>query len=166
MQHTPLWRPKFPILGIKKARTKIGTLRISHTKTALIWMTHSVFINIRVNYWALRWIAWRERLCLKMWSEVNKGTIVRLDLLQVDLLASGASLVWPWSGWSRATKSREVDLSRLMGSHLHFVPKMGGGMTRMWGFKFHLRVLDFNSRMCICIIEGANLCESCLQQWF
>ena len=31
-----------------------------------------------------------------------------LDLLQVDLLASGASLVWPRSGRPRATKSREV----------------------------------------------------------
>ena len=39
-----------------------------------------------------------------------------LDLLQVDLLASGASLFWPRSGRPRATKSREVDLSRLMGS--------------------------------------------------
>ena len=33
-----------------------------------------------------------------------------LGLLQVDLLASGASLVWPRSGRPRATKSREVDL--------------------------------------------------------
>ena len=31
MQHTPLWRSKFRILRIKKIRTKIGTLRISHT---------------------------------------------------------------------------------------------------------------------------------------
>ena len=71
-----------------------------------------------------------------------------LDLLQVDLLASRASLVWPRSGRPRATKSREVDLSRLMGFHLHFAPKMGSGVTRIWGFRFHLRVLDFNGRMC------------------
>ena len=41
---------------------------------------------------------------------------VVVDLLQVDLLESGASLVWTRSGRPRATKSREVDLSRLMGS--------------------------------------------------
>ena len=31
-----------------------------------------------------------------------------VDLLQDDLLASGASLVWPRRGRPRATKSREV----------------------------------------------------------
>ena len=36
------------------------------------------------------------------------GGRVRLDLLQVDLLASAASLVWPRSGRPRATKSRKV----------------------------------------------------------
>ena len=35
MQHTPLWRSKFRILKIKKTRTKIGTLRISHTSLKL-----------------------------------------------------------------------------------------------------------------------------------
>ena len=43
-----------------------------------------------------------------------------VDLLQVDLLVSGASLVWPRSGRPRATKSREVDLSRLMAMYFHF----------------------------------------------
>ena len=57
-----------------------------------------------------------------------------VDLLQVDLLASGANLFWPRSGRPRATKSREVDLSRLKGLHLHFAPKMGRGVTRIWGF--------------------------------
>ena len=33
MQHTPLWRSKFGILRIKKTRTKIETLRISHTSS-------------------------------------------------------------------------------------------------------------------------------------
>ena len=69
------------------------------------------------------------------------GFVIESDLLQVDLLASGASLFWPRSGRPRATKSRE-DLSRLQGFHLHFAPKMGGGVTRIWGFRFHLRVLD------------------------
>ena len=35
MQHTALWRSKFRILRIKKTRTKIGTLRISHTSLKL-----------------------------------------------------------------------------------------------------------------------------------
>ena len=35
MQHTPLCRFKFRILRIKKTRTKIGTLRISHTSLKL-----------------------------------------------------------------------------------------------------------------------------------
>ena len=35
MQHTPLWRSKFRILGIKKTRTKLGTLRISQTSSKL-----------------------------------------------------------------------------------------------------------------------------------
>ena len=34
-QHTPLWRSKFRILRIKKTRTKIGTLRISHASSKL-----------------------------------------------------------------------------------------------------------------------------------
>ena len=36
------------------------------------------------------------------------GGTTYLDLLQVDLLASGASLVWPRSGRPRATKSRAI----------------------------------------------------------
>ena len=113
-----------------------------------------------------------------IWEFVHRFWNVRilLAMLQVDLLASGASLFWPRSGRLRATKSREVDLSRLQGFHSHFAPKMGSGVTRIWGFRFHLRVLDFNGGMswfhsdqiywtcmCISIIEGANLftvCES------
>ena len=45
----------------------------------------------------------------------NNNITLFLDLLQVDLLPSGASLFWPRSGRPRATKSREVDLSRLKG---------------------------------------------------
>ena len=36
MQHTPLWRSKFRILRIKKTRTEIGTVRISHTSLKLL----------------------------------------------------------------------------------------------------------------------------------
>ena len=77
-----------------------------------------------------------------------KNVHSEVDLLQVDLLASGASLFWPRSVRPRATKSREVDLSRLQGFHSHFAPKMGSGVTRIWGFGFPLRVLDFNGGMC------------------
>ena len=51
-----------------------------------------------------------------------------IDLLQVDLLASGVSIF--------ATK---VNLSCLQGFCLHFVPKMGSGVTRIWGFRFHMK---------------------------
>ena len=40
--------------------------------------------------------------CLKICISIAR---TRLDLLQVDLLASGASIVWPRSGRPRATKS-------------------------------------------------------------
>ena len=36
------------------------------------------------------------------------GGTTYLDLLQVDVLASGVSLVWPRSGRPRATKSRAI----------------------------------------------------------
>ena len=41
------------------------------------------------------------------------------------LLASGASLFWPRSGRPRATKSREVDFSRLKGCHCILRQKWG-----------------------------------------
>ena len=47
------------------------------------------------------------------------------------------------NAWNRL----EVDLSRLMGFHSHFAPKMGSGVTCIWGFGFHLRVLDLNGRI-------------------
>ena len=53
-----------------------------------------------------------------------------LDLLQVDLLASGASLVWP-----QATKSGEVDLSRLMGFPFAFRIKNGEWRDLHLGFQ-------------------------------
>ena len=44
--------------------------------------------------------------------KITMEILVRnVDLLQVDLLAGGASLVWPQSGRPRATKSREVPIS-------------------------------------------------------
>ena len=44
----------------------------------------------------------------KSCSQGRSGVPHPLDLLQVVLLASGASFVWPRSGRPRATKSREV----------------------------------------------------------
>ena len=40
----------------------------------------------------------------------------------------------------RATKSREVDLSRLKGFHLRFVPKMRSSVTCNWCLRLHLEV--------------------------
>ena len=60
-----------------------------------------------------------------------------LDLLQVDLLASGASLFGRKknrSGPPRATKSREVDLSRLMGFPFSFRAKKGDWRDSHLGF--------------------------------
>ena len=58
----------------------------------------------------------------------------QVDLLQVDLLASGASIVWPRSGRPRATKSREVDLSRLMVFYSPFCAKNGEWRDSHLGF--------------------------------
>ena len=57
----------------------------------------------------------------------------------------------PFLAAKRPTASDEVARGRLVsldGFHLHFAPKMGIAVTRIWGFRFHLRVLDFNGRMC------------------
>ena len=82
----------------------------------------------------------------------------------------------------RAAKSREVDLSRLRGCHLRFVPNMGRSVTRIWGFRLHFRecqtsmaeYIDFtlkkkNNRMRVCFsaIERSNLStlsKSCHKQ--
>ena len=64
-----------------------------------------------------------------------------LDLPQVDLksfLARGASFLGREAA-KRATKSREVDLSRFRGCHLRFPPNMESGVTGLWGFKLHFR---------------------------
>ena len=62
-----------------------------------------------------------------------------LDLPQVDLMNFRVEYVRPLSGRclgreaaERATKSREVDLSRLKGFHLRFAPKMRCGVTGNW----------------------------------
>ena len=64
-------------------------------------------------------------------------TVEGIDLLQVDLLASGASLVWPRSG--RPSRGRLVSLD---GCYLQFAPKMGCGVTHILGFQV---VFEFSS---------------------
>ena len=44
----------------------------------------------------------------------------------------------------RATKLREVDLSRLKGFYLRFTPKMRRGVTCNWCLGLHLEVLELN----------------------
>ena len=44
----------------------------------------------------------------------------------------------------RATKSREVDLSRLRGFYLRFGPKMRSGVTCNWCLGLHLEVLELD----------------------
>ena len=58
-----------------------------------------------------------------------------LDLLQVNLLASGVSLFWAQSVQLRATKSREVDLSRLKGTPFAFRAKNGEWRDSHLGFQ-------------------------------
>ena len=69
-------------------------------------------------------VSWRESYCdqsdfpkrslkylsSKLSAQLRWRFTRIIDLLQVDLLASGASLFWPRSGRPRATKSREVVL--------------------------------------------------------
>ena len=55
-------------------------------------------------------------------------------MLQVDLLVSGASIVWPRSGRPRATKWREVDLSCLMVFAFTFRAKNGEWRDSHLGF--------------------------------
>ena len=47
-----------------------------------------------------------------------------------------------------APSIRERSTCLASGFHLHFAPKMGSGATNIWGFRFHLRVLDWNGGMC------------------
>ena len=86
-----------------------------------------------------------------------------IDLPQVDLMNFRVEYVRPLSGRclgreaaERATKSREVDLSRLKGFHLRFAPKIRCGVTGNWSndiwklnggnYRFHS---DQNNRMCV-----------------
>ena len=69
-------------------------------------------------------------------AQVSGGTV---DLPQVNLINFRVEYVRPrrgrclgWEAAERATKLREIDLSRLKGFHLRFAPKMRRGMTSNW----------------------------------
>ena len=55
------------------------------------------------------------------------------------MLGREVAIVGPEAA-DRATKSREVDLSRLKGFHLRFAPKMRSGVTCNWCLRLHLEV--------------------------
>ena len=74
-----------------------------------------------------------------------------LDLPQVDLksfLASGASFLGREAA-KRATKSREVDLSRFRGCHLRFPPNMESGVTGLWGFQVAFSIQSSSPGACV-----------------
>ena len=110
------------------------------------------------------------------WVSVSSVFSQYVDLPQVDLMNFRVEYVRPdvlqRSGrclrrvaTERATKPREVDLSRLKGFHLRFAPKMRGCMTCNWPddiwklnggkCRFHS---NQNNRMCVCFscVERAN----------
>ena len=68
----------------------------------------------KIKIWLNKFLTWRF-IWLPKLMKLNLATVNRdskassarpeIDLLQVDLLASGASLFWPRSGRPRATKS-------------------------------------------------------------
>ena len=92
----------------------------------------------------------------------KRGSSRTLDLPQVDLMNFRVEYVRPRSGRclgreaaQRATKSRDVDLSRLKCFHLRFAPKMRCGVTGNWSddiWKLNGRNDRFhfnqNNRMC------------------
>ena len=93
-------------------------------------------------------------------------TLLILDLVKVGLMNFRVEYVRPRSGrclgreaTERATKSREVDLSRLK-SHLRFAPKMRRDMT-FEKYRFHS---NQNNRMCVrfsCIERATLICLLC-----
>ena len=101
-----------------------------------------------------------------------------VDLPQVDLMNFRVEYVRPRSGrfsgreaGKRATKLREVDLSRLKGFHLRFVPKMRDGVTSnwsddIWKLNFPLRPKQYRmTRMCVrfsyCVKRANSICLLC-----
>ena len=121
--------------SIRQAQSKIERQRESSIASSLLFF-FAKLLHAKSKHEGLqsRWMRSRTRWMLR-------------EKADLYLFASGASLFWPQSGRPRATKSREVDLSRLQGFHSHFAPKMGSGVTGIWGFRFHLRVLEFNGGM-------------------
>ena len=89
------------------------------------------------------------------------GSWFTLDLPQVDLMNLRVEYVRPRSGRflgreaaERATKSREVDLSRLKGFHLRFALKMRGGVT--WNLEVECYIPTKNNMECVCVSPTAS----------
>ena len=98
-------------------------------------MNHRILTNIRVNYCALRWIAWKERLRLKMWSEVNKGIIVRhvqSDIFRLfniqGVTVNSVSILFSW----------HKNLGRVIKRHSFHEEKSVLGETNRTGANFEL----------------------------
>ena len=88
-----------------------------------------------------------------------------LDLPQVDLMNFRVEYVRPRSrrflgreAGERATKSWEVDLSRLKGFHLHFTPKMRDGIGQMTfgSCIFHCDQNNIEWLECVCVSPTAS----------
>ena len=97
------------------ARCRSGRNKISIVRSLIILrsgervtsFTKDNSANISSEKWENE--AFREVYILRIREKTSSQiSHLSLDLLQVDLLASEASLVWPRSGRPRATKSREV----------------------------------------------------------
>ena len=89
------------------------------------------------------------------------STACILDLPQVDLMNFRVEYARPRSGRclgceaaERATKSREVDLSRLKGFHLRFAPKMRRDLQLV---RWHLEVeCSIKTIECVCVSPTAS----------
>lgn len=69
-----------------------------------------------------------------------------IDFLKVDLTSfwvSEASFLGEKEA-KRVTKLWEVDLPCLKGCQMCSASKMGSGVSRIWGFRLHLAVIEFN----------------------
>ena len=102
-------------------------------------------------------------------SKVHASSHEYLDLPQVDLMNFRVEYVRPQSGRclgheaaERATKSREVDLSRLKGFHLRFAPKIRCGVTGNWSDEIwklnggNYRFYSDQTIVCVCVSPASK----------
>ena len=84
MIHTTYTACTYIFLKVFWIRTNTVNVR---GKTVLTWMNQRVLINVRVNYCALRWIAWKERVRAHVVRR-KQGHIVRFVNVQSFLRCS------------------------------------------------------------------------------